>query len=165
VWLYDSDERTQLTPQTIEYIWENYPEPLEAQELGTPLYWAPAELQLHPVNGTYENIPVTFGQLDAIIGNAYAFNGVIVAPATDVDTVIQVRGKFYSPRFTDTQTSSWWLHNHFDLLLQAALRAVEVDYRNRAGVADWEEAMSHGITSIDHDLAEIEASGIVRMEG
>ncbi len=64
-----------------------------------------------------------------------------------------------------TQTKSFWSEVHPDILIKAALRSLEMFYRNTEGVKDWEAGIMSDITGMDKDAADEEAAGITEMGG
>lgn len=157
VWAFYDGERHELSPATPEYVRQEYGDALAQIDRGKPLYYV-----IDPL--TYLNASGEFAYYTGAYADSFSQSGVLVMPPPDVETVIEVNGRFYSPTLSATQ-SSWWLTSHSELLVRAALRELEIDYRNTEGRKDWEAALQFGVDSLDKDLAEEDLAGVVRMEG
>lgn len=157
VWISDGDTKWRLDKATPAQLRELYPEPPDEIETGEPSIYCADSL-------TYYNASGDFQFYDGAYATSFSLNGVLIMPPPDVAMSLEVLGRFYSPDVGDSQ-SSWWLTTQADLLLRAALRQIEVDYRNTAGRKDWEAAIAADLASIEFDDAEEESMDIDRMEG
>lgn len=159
------ESRTKLEKREVDELRAAYPGMFSSLGQGRPLYWMPALLRTNPDVLSVADLQVYMGYLDALVGVDYGYNGVILYPPADGEYVVEVTGKFFSPQLGGDNSGSWWAEVQPHLLLMAARRALEVDYRNREGVQDWEAAMASELSAIEGDMAEQESIGVRRMLG
>ena len=100
-----------------------------------------------------------------IIDPSYNYNGVMLFPPADGAYTLEVVGLFYSPELVNDTDTSFWGTVHPEILLMAANRQLEIDYRNTAGVKDWEIAIQSEILGLGKDLVEEHIAEISQMEG
>ena len=157
VWVGTADSRFEL--QKVDEAWLRavYAEPVENLDRGQPIRYSPDPL-------TYENASGVFAWGDVDLSDSFDNNGLLVMPPSDQTYQIEVVGRFYSPTLSDSQ-SSWWLVNKHFQVVRAALRELEADYRNTAGMKDHEYSMQLPIKSINDDAAEEDSVGISEMDG
>ncbi len=138
-----------------------------------PVDYTPAILRPSTTDpDTGNTIPITIadfaqylGFMDVnVTGSSYAFNGVIWRPPADAEYVIETFGKFYTPDLTTADPDSWWAFTAYTAILHAALRELEVDYRNTAGANDWEASIQKITSMLSMDDAEEDAIGISAFE-
>ena len=104
---------------------------------------------------------------DVAVNMTYSQMGFILLPVlmrgTTIDVEVQATTR--EPLLSaDTDFNSWsaeWP----ELLLFAALRILEVTYRNTQGVKDWDKAISDIVIPMDMDWVEDDMQSRVRMEG
>lgn len=70
-----------------------------------------------------------------------------------------------TPLYPWTSVKSFWTEVHPNVLLKAALKQLEMFYRNTEGVKDWDMALKDDTGPMDYDAAEEEAAGIDQMGG
>lgn len=157
VWVSNGTTKWRLLKATEAQLRELFPNPPSSISTGTPSIYCADPL-------TYYNASGDFQFYDGAYATSFSLNGVLVMAPPDVAMSLEVLGRFYTPDLGDSQ-SSWWLTTQVDVLLHAALRAIEIDYRNSAGRKDWELAIAADIASIEFDDAEEEGMDIDRMEG
>lgn len=157
VWCADTEDRWPLQKAGDQWIRQTFAVPQASLERDKPIYYVPDPLTYKNASGIYLYDAVEFD-------DSLTLSGIMVLPPPDGTYYVEVEGRFYSPTLTDLQ-SSWWLTNKDSLLVQAALRELETDYRNTQGIKDWEAAMSPSLKGIQDDLAEEEWQDIDQMEG
>ncbi len=165
VFIGDQDSRTQLSEGNPDQLRAQYPVFWSQMGQGRPLYYMPAVLRTHPDQLPVGDLQAYLGYLDVLVGVDYAYTGIIFYPPSDGDYMVELWGKFWSPDLSDDNPGSWWAQAHPFLLLMAARRALEIDYRNSEGVQDWERSMAQELAAIELDMAEQEAVGIGSMQG
>jgi hypothetical protein len=138
-----------------------------------PIHYTPALLRTSTTDPATGNpIPITIGDfaqylgfMDVnVTGTSHAFDGVIFRPSTDQQYVIETFGKFYTPDLTAADPDSWWTFTAYTAALHAALRELEVDYRNTAGANDWEDSIRKITSMLSMDDAEEDAIDINAFE-
>jgi len=157
VWISDGDTKWRLDKATEAQLRELYPEPPAAISTGQPSIYCADPLTYYSASGD-------FAFYTGAYDTSFSLNGILIMPPPDAAMSLEIRGRFYSPTLGDSQ-SSWWLTTQSDLLLRAAMRQIEVDYRNTAGRKDWEAAIAADLASIEFDDAEESSMDIDRMEG
>lgn len=158
VWAAESgDEKWELNKLSEDYLRSLYPEPPSSTTQGPPEHYCSDPM-------TYYNASGDFEYYDGAYADSFSYSGLIIMPPADGAYLVEVRGRFYSPTLSDTQ-SSWWLTNHGEMLVLASMRQVEVHYRNTAGRKDWEAALALPLKAIEDDAAEEDIPTPSRMEG
>lgn len=166
VWAISSSGRSRLERKSNRELRETYSN-LEEMENGSPLYYCPAVLRMAPETDRTMvgevNAPLQY--LDIMIDSHYAYNGVMVYPATDVEITIEVWALFYSTQMTSDDQESYWSVVHPELLVMASQCLLEKFNRNSEGVNDWMLAIQNELRGIDFDLVEEEVHDISQMRG
>lgn len=186
VWVDNGvDERYMLEKKTMPELRNLFDEPVDEIDPGPPLYYTPAKLRAVPDAGNllqedeypllledgYNLLEESFFEasslnyLDYIMPNSHDYNGILIAPPIDETYTIETVGVFYLPTLTEDSDMNWWSSQHPDMLINAALRQLEVSYRNSEGVRDWENAIMPDIMNVDKDIIDEEITGIDQMEG
>jgi hypothetical protein len=130
-----------------------------------PIHYTPAILRTNPDPITIADFAQYLGFMDVnVTGTSHAFDGVIFRPPTDQQYVIETFGKFYTPDLTAADPDSWWTFTAYTAALHAALRELEVDYRNTAGANDWEDSIRKITSMLSMDDAEEDAIDINAFE-
>lgn len=166
-WCMNSESRTQLDKHDMADIRLAYAKPVSLLDNGVPLYYAPAVLRTIPesdrmIIDEFEGI---IDYADVAFGMHYNYNGIIFMPPADGDYVIEVWGLFYSPELSAEDDKSFWSVVHPSVLLMAAMRELEVVYRNTEGVKDWENAINSELVPISKDIVEEDIADADQMKG
>ena len=98
-------------------------------------------------------------------GNSDSVDGIIVLPPPDVAIVVEVWGKFYSPKLVEDGDTSYWSEVTEDTLIMAALYRLELFYRNTAGARDWLDGINLDLADIDKDTVHEDNSNVDQLEG
>ena len=130
-----------------------------------PLYYAVDINRAYPEDFDETNLPAAFQPYIDTVTADYNIKGILFAPPTDEVYVLEVIGKFHSPTLSDTFTQNWWSVNYPELTLSAALRQLEISYRNTEGANDYMNAMKVELKGIDYDKAEEESTEFQVMRG
>jgi len=178
VWAGTSaDGLTQLAKADLSYLRTLYGEQLSGVDQSTPEWYAPAVFRPYVDASTTTTLSGYYDIDDLILPvvatpTHYANTGIIIMPPPSDTYYVSIYGLFYSPTLsatlsgvTWTQTTSFWLQVHEDILMQAAMYKLEVFYRNSEGAKDWKNALVGDVEGMDKDEAEEEASGIMEMGG
>jgi len=167
VWGTTSEERYQLEKKSIQDLLTKYADAPSTMDQGKPLFYSPALLRIIPEGDriTVEELESVVDYLDVIIGKHYDYNGVIFMPPSDGTYTLEVWGMFYSPELTSDLDESFWSVVHPSVLLMAAMRELEIVYRNTEGVRDWENSIKLELTGIDMDGIEEDIAELDQIEG
>jgi hypothetical protein len=159
------DARVKLEKIDYDTLREEYGKPFGDVDTGTPLYYYPANLRIHPEGVAMEDIPAKMKYIEQMMVAGHEYNGVILVPPPDQDLVLEIFGKFYSPELSVDADTSFWSEVHEFVLVMASMRQLEVFNRNTEGVRDWDAAIFSEVQGIDFDTVEEEISEIDQMEG
>jgi hypothetical protein len=130
----------------------------------------PCEYALMPFRDIPEQVDETI--VEQFLSNTYTeavYHGgyvcVVFTPPVQAQSLLEVRGKFHQPKLTLDADINYWTEELPFVLTLAACRALEITYRNKAGVEDWEQAITNELAYLEFDLADQESSGITQIEG
>jgi len=167
VWVGDSDSLTKLEKVEMSDLKEAYNQPFSQLDTGKPLYYSPAVLRMVPESDrtAIEDVDGMLGYMDVMFGKHYEYNGVIMLPPADKDYHVEVWGLFLSPPLTSDSDESYWTENHPLVLMMAAMRQVEIVYRNTEGRKDWEAAIQAELYGVERDFVDEGAVDSNEMEG
>lgn len=167
VWAGNSESRGQLEKKNMADMRTGYPKPPGEYTNGAPLYYSPAFLRAVPETDRMpiDNFEGIIDYADVMFDAHYMYNGVIFMPPTDGTYTIEVWGLFYSPTLSADTDKSFWSEAHPSILLMAAMRELEIVYRNTEGVRDWERAIMTEISNLGRDAAEEESAEVSQIKG
>ena len=167
VWMLDGDAQKKLEKIDYDKLRGYYSDRQSQLSTGEPTYYFPAGIRLVP-----ESDRLTVDELDSIvdwthviIDPSYNYNAVMFYPPADGNYTIEIAGLFYSPELASDSDSSFFSTVHPEILLMAANRQLEIDYRNSTGVKDWELAIQGEILGLGKDLVEEHIADVDQMEG
>ena len=172
-----ADGLTELAKADLKYLRSLYGEQLGSVTQSTPTWYAPAIFRPFPDTSTTTTLSGYYDVDDLILPVTtipvhYTYTGIVIAPPPDETYYISVYGTYFNPTLsatyaapTWTQTTSFWLQVYPEVLLMAALRMLELFYRNSEGVKDWEAGIGSALSGMDKDAAEEEMAGISEMGG
>ena len=173
VWAMGSDkERVKLEKKTLKWMKENYTGDPSEEDQGTPVYFAPDVIHLAPQQRTLTDIgggnpytgEFTYDYYTTMFGQSYGYNGILFRPVADSTYTLSVLANWFSVMEDDSDVC-YWSEVYPNVLIQATLMAIEVYYRNSAGVKDMMAAIEPYLRGIEIDLAREEAEEINQMEG
>lgn len=162
VWATDSTgKRWQLKPVDFLRMRMLYTEDFDNISTGMVQYWTKARGRLSPDNKATDftgakDVGDTFRGASADVG----YQGLVLMPPTDVDVIVTVFGRFWSPTLILDTDFNWWTTTHPRLVRWVCSYLKEVDHRNRTGQADWLDPIQRALVEIDLDLAEEESENI-----
>lgn len=163
VWVNSSSERWGLTRHSLSDMKDAYPDLVSAITAGDMLYWCPVVYR--GMATTAMNSLGTFANFVAAETGNENTSGILLLPPSDVNLVVEVIGKFWSPTLSGDSDASYWTTYHYDILLWAALRQLEISYRNREGAADWDAAIADAILDLDKDEITEQIHNVDQLEG
>ena len=147
----DGEESEALSRVTFACLTEDYPS-LGSTTAGDPDEWA-----LHPSQRPPRQ---------RFSGQNVDTKTVIIMPPTSAAITVRVYGQFSSTKLVDNVDENFWSVLYPEVLVMAALRELEIFYRNSEGVRDWTMAIESKLLGIDKDLAGTDVYGSsLEMEG
>uniref|UniRef100_A0A6M3JRL7 Uncharacterized protein n=1 Tax=viral metagenome TaxID=1070528 RepID=A0A6M3JRL7_9ZZZZ len=166
VWVSTTTDKYPLEPREIDEIKDWYPEPPSLVDTGRPLYYAPTVLRNVPEESD-QIIIDSFGgtATDTVSAEHYEYHGLFLYPPADVAYQAEVWGLFYTNKLEDDADESWWSVQHPLTLILAAMRAVEVSYRNTQGVNDMNLAIASETSGMDKDMVEEDIAQFNQISG
>ena len=113
----------------------------------------------------YELFDAMADMADVVMGQYYDKVGILLMPVPNKAINVEVEGMFYTPTLTDDEQESYWSVTHPDLLIQSALRSVEIFHRNTQGVRDWDNSLNASLMLMEHDFVHDESFHVTKMRG
>ena len=164
VWAFTNQGRTLLTKIDRRELEEHFgAKPYNELDRGVPLYWAPAVV--NAMKRTPQGGVIGF-QADLITRpGKNDITGLLILPPPSEGVRLDIRGLFYSPELKYDHETSYWAQNEPFILMMAAMRAVEITYRNTEGANDWLRAIRDEYDGIDKDMVEDDITDVNQLEG
>jgi hypothetical protein len=166
VWAATSTAKWQLEKIRIQDMIASYYITPPAQWVnGTPLYYSPMVTRYIPEDITPVQL-ATFATYVGVIPNTdHEYNAIALSAPVDQDTLIDVRGLFYSiPLDLDTD-ENYWSSVHPMLLIQAAIRQTYVVSGNKPLLDILDRGIDGELTRLSYDLVEQIIAEIDQMDG
>lgn len=161
VYVRESDnDVTRLTYMSYDELRELYGEDFSTISSGNPLYYS--ILNYRQYDEAESDPPDDEGLTDT---GWETSDGLLILPPPSADVVVVVEGKFSFTTLEDDADENFWSVNEPNVLVKAALRELEVFYRNTAGVNDWTSALLQDIIGIEKDYIEKMYQHIDKLEG
>ncbi len=167
VWIADAlSGRRQLIKKDLQDLIAGYLTSLPSTRTnGKPLYYAPAITRYSPDEIPSDEFGSMIGWVDIPSGNAQEYNVVLFNVPVEYQSTVIINGLFYSKELVQDTDENFWSVAHPMLLINAAMRMVEVTNRNTQGVNDWDLAISKEMTQLGFDLVEELIAETDQMEG
>uniref|UniRef100_A0A6M3J930 Uncharacterized protein n=1 Tax=viral metagenome TaxID=1070528 RepID=A0A6M3J930_9ZZZZ len=165
VWVSNAEGKYKLEKRDLAAIKAYYSDPIADIDTGRPLFYSPAAIRTVPRTDDEITIDSFYGTAYTYAADDFSYDAIVHYPPADEAYQIEVWGLFYSAELTLDASESWWTIKHPATLIKAALREIEVFYRNTEGVKDWGLAVGEDTVGIDKDLVEQDISEINQMEG
>ena len=167
VWVLDADGQKQAKKVDYDKLRGYFASRQSQLSTGSPSYYYPAGIRLVPESDrlTIDELGSMIDWTHVIIDPSYNYNAVMMFPPADGAYTIEIVGLFYSPELSADVDKSFWSTVHPEILLMAANRQMEIDYRNTAGVKDWEAAIQSEILGLGKDLVEEHIADVSQMQG
>lgn len=167
VWLADGTgmARTRLERLDLAELRRRYNDvPLTEIDNSTPLYWAPAPIQLAPEQFTEtESSLISAGNVDYeffVYGNSYLTTGIIIMPPPDAAFTLQIHAAWLDKELLVDGDVSFWSVTAPELLADATRLSIERRlHRNTQGVNDFTAPLLADLQQIFFDLVQEESAG------
>ncbi len=154
VWRSTSDGKQELTflepaEMRSRYSTERYSE----VDSDIPAYWThitrsvPGQLSKTASDFTYPFDDIQFGEKEQV-------GGIVIMPPADGVYTIEVYGRWFSKVLNSNEDKSWWTLNEPDILVQGALAAMEMHFRNTQGVLDYFHPVTGTITILFNGITK-----------
>jgi len=166
VWISNSSgEKWKLTKTDFDVLRAAYAEDPANLTQGDPLYYSPIYLRTSPETANEITID-QFGSTEyTVAADHYEYNGIVFMPPAQETYTLEVKGLFYHPALSLDADTNYWTEVQSIVLVMAAMRAVEVLYRNTEGVKDWENAIKAELFGLGLDMIEEDIAEVNEMEG
>jgi hypothetical protein len=162
VWATKSDNvKVPLVRKTQSWLRENYGDQFSSV-LGDPEIYAPIVVGLAPElsTSTLASHPTfTNDDEDIVYEDHFAYSGILIFPAAQETTTISILGRFNSKILSTDTDKNFWTEMHPDICVLAAMWALEGFYRNTEGQNDYLNSILDGLSDLDKDVVEDEATG------
>lgn len=166
VWAHNSEERWQLEKKSLQDLISGYMTDLPSdRDSGTTLYYSPMITRYIPEDATLDDFEAFAGFVDVLAGDAYEYNGILIAPPPDERIGLDIRGLYYSARLEDEIDENYWSAAHPLLLTMATMHQLEVVNLNSAKVTSLEKSIKEQMITLGMDLVEELIAEADQMEG
>ena len=167
VWIANATNgRWQLIKKNLQDLVAGYLANLPSERMeGTPLYYSPCITRYIPENADISELGAFLGYVEVPAGNAHEYNSILLNVPVQYQSMIDVRGKFYSHELSGDEDTNYWSSQHPMLLYMAAMRQLEVVNRNSQGVNDWTAAIDSEMKQLEFDLVDELISEVDQMKG
>jgi hypothetical protein len=167
VWIADVvNGRWQLYKKDLQDLIAGYLTGLpSSRTAGSALYYSPCITRYIPEDATVEDIEAFVGYVEVPSGSAHEYNSILLNVPVQYQSMLDIRGLFYSMELVDDTDENYWSSIHPMLLYMSAMRQVEIVNRNTQGVNDWTSAIASEMAQIGMDLVEEHIAEVDQMEG
>jgi hypothetical protein len=165
VWVSTTEEKWPLDEKDRAEMKEYYGDVPTEIDNGRPLFYYPTNLRTSPDDPAKITVSKFGSTAFEITAVPYTYNGLIFLPPADDTYTLEVVGNFYSPQLVNETDENYWTLEYPLVVVMAAMREVEIMYRNSEGVKDWDAAIYSVLTELDKDMVAQESANIRSMEG
>jgi hypothetical protein len=165
VWCSNTEEKWELPIVTLEDFKSEYAEPMANADQGQPQYATIGILRTSPETVTQITIDSFCGTANTSAVSEYSYSSLLFSPPADGSYELEVNGLFYSTSLSTDADENWWTVNFPLVVVWAALRQIEITYRNYEGQKDWENAISKELDGVIKDSIEEEIADFDQIGG
>ena len=167
VWLSSNseDDRWKLDKMELGELHCEYSEDPGSMDSGTPLYYAVTEVRQMPEVAGQILIDQYGTTTYTESVDHYDKTAIIFMPPSEYAVTIEVHGLFSHPKLTVATDTNYWTEKKPFVLVLAALRQIEITYRNTQGANDYENAIRKELIGSEFDFADFQSSEYQQMEG
>ena len=164
VWAATISERWRLEKKSLQELTTDYLSNLPSERsTGAPLYYSPCMARYVPEDAEAGELEAFAGFTDVEAGNYHEYNSILLSVPVSEQTMIDIRGLFYSMELVNDADKNYWSEAHPLLLYMSAMRQIEVTNRNTQGVNDWTASIRDEVTQLGMDFVEEGITEIDRM--
>ncbi len=167
IWAADINGRWQLEKMNLQDLMAQYLVKFPSERsTGRILYYAPCINRTAPAD-----IMAGADDLSAFAGfmeqssSGVGYNSILFNCPVEKQTMIDVRGNFYSEELINDSDENFWSIHHPFILCMGAMRAIEISHRNTQGVNDWTKAIMTELQQLEMDYVDEMISEVDQMKG
>lgn len=164
VWVTTATAKWQLEKMSLQDLIYNYYRSNVSVDSGAPLYYSPVITRVIPEGTDLTGFSSYLNYIDTT-STTYDYNAIVIAPPTDEELLVEVKGFFYSKELTNDQDSNYWSEMFPSILIRAAMRELELYNQNESKAKLWESYLITDMIEISKDLVEQSISEVDQMEG
>ena len=165
VWLSTDEGRWQLEKKDLQDLMAGYLGGTPAElESGTPLYYSPALTRYIPEDMSAATLATFTAYLETITLTGYEYNAILLNVPVDRDTLVDIRGLFYSIALVNDEDTNYWSSIHPLTLIMAAVRQSYMISGNSPMLKVTEENLVIEIADLGMDLVEEEIAEVNQIE-
>lgn len=164
----DSEKTTKVDLKSLDWFYDNYGKTLSDVSSGRPVYYTISPAFLHESqkdlkagSTTLYTTQASYDSESLILadqGSRFTDDLLLLMPPADATYTVSVHGKFDSVEMTDDVDENIWSAGYAQLLLFAALWALEARMRNSEGMKDREAMIDRLLFGIDKDQADFDSA-------
>lgn len=156
VWIADlTHNRWQLHKMDLQEMIMGYLTGLPStRTAGTPLYYAPCISRYSPGSAEAGDLGAFAGFIENPAGTSEHYNTILLNATVQYQSMMDVRGLFYSPELVNDTDANYWSEVHPMMLYMSAMRQIEIVNRNTQGVNDWTNAIAVEMKQLGMDMVE-----------
>lgn len=173
VWASSSSGRALLEKVAdgdLKVEYSSYPSDTDS---GQPIYFAPIVIGLAPAQEDLTDVGGTdvytgefsYDPYEIMFGAHYGYSGILLMPPADTTYTISVKGNFFSKQMSDDADYNYWTVAYPEVVVYAAMYALEIFYRNAEGARAQEVFIKNTLDGLECDIIEQEIAQVSRMEG
>jgi hypothetical protein len=132
---------------------------------GTPSYYAPTLTRSIPEGTDLAAFASYMTTIDVQPNTSYDYSAIVIVPPTSEKLMVDIRGLFYSKELVADTDENYWSASHPFILLQAALRELDIFDQNKTNVELRAAALANSVANIEKDLVYEEIVGVNQMNG
>lgn len=154
VWANNATSRVELEKVGWDELKNLYNIPISEISTGATLYYTPAKLrEVDVADKDSSGIFINFTRSDS-----FDYRGILILPPVDENYDIEIFGKFYQQTLVNDLDENYWSIETPSTLITAALRQLEISYRNVKARREWEGIIDKDLRDLDMDIVEEETT-------
>ena len=167
VWLATvSNGRWQLEKKNLQdLLYGYYTDPVGESVSGAPNYFSPSYARYIPEPVSAGDLTTFSAYINLAARETYGYNTLVLSCPVDENTLIDVRGLFYSATLTEDVDTNYWSAEHPLLLAMATIRQIHMSSGNMASLKNIDDALRREMKDLGMDLIEQLISEVDQMEG
>jgi hypothetical protein len=166
VWVSNAvGEKWKLTKKSLTELRNEFADSPTLIDSGALLYYCPVSVRVSPEEVDITQIDHFGTEVFETDTDHFSFDGLVFLPPAEESLALEVHGNFFQLKLEEDNDANYWSEEEPFILVLAACRALEISYRNTAGVRDWESAIDDELRGLEFDLVDQQSSEISRIEG
>ena len=166
VWCSSTTKKWPLTLlASLEDFKDEYQEPMANVDSGQPQYACVGITRTSPETASQVTID-SFGATASVSAvSEYTYLTLLFGPPADASYELEIHGLFLSTALSADGDENWWTVNYPLVVVWAAMRQLEITYRNSEGQKDWENAVKGELKGQEFDFVEEEIANFDQIGG